>query len=210
MSEGPFGPWAPVPAARGRPGREPWFNAPAPVLMGVASILLPYLVQSRLGEPNAMVDALALVPTGLAASWTHALLNALGLLAFGAAAARWFGPKGGGRFLLFYLACALVSSLGYAMLHWGQATPLVGASGAIYGLMGASARLLDRPGRLAGFGSRTVIAMSLACLAVNGLMALNWIDVGQGALPIAWEAHLVGYAAGLLLIGPFTPRFRRT
>ena len=196
---------------------------PAPVLLAVAAILLPYLVQSRLGgEPNAMVDLLALVPADVArgrvwplltaifvhGSWLHAIMNALGVMAFGTPVARWFGPRPLGRFLLFYDLCALASSLGYVAVHWGQAVVLVGASGAGYGLMGASSRLLDGRGALAPFASRTVLGMGGACLAINLLLAMNWIDAGQGGAPVAWEAHLFGYAAGLLLIGPFTPRRR--
>ena len=202
-----------------RPAAEPMFNAPAPVLAVVASIVLPYLVQSRLADPDAMVGALALVPAEVPqgrvwpllsvvvvhGSWLHAILNALGALAFGAPVARGFGVRGGLRFLLFYLLCGLISSLGYVLLHWGQTGALVGASGAISGLMGASSRLLDGRGRLAPFASRTVIGMAAAWLVINGLMAMNWIDAGTGGAPIAWEAHLFGYAAGLLLIGPFTP-----
>ena len=203
-----------------RPAAEPMFNAPAPVLAVVASILAAYLVQSRLPDPNAMVGALALVPAEVPqgrvwplltvlivhAGWLHAILNALGALAFGTPVARWFGVGGSGRFLLFYLLCALISSLGYVLLHWGRTDMLVGASGAISGLMGASSRLLDGRGRLAPFASRTVVGMGAAWLVINALMAMNWIDAGTGGAPIAWEAHLFGYAAGLLLIGPFTPR----
>jgi membrane associated rhomboid family serine protease len=207
------------PAATVRPDREPAFNAPWPVLAIAATILLAYLVQSSLGPSNPMVGAMALVPAELGpgrwwtpltvvlvhGGWVHAGLNALGALAFGTPVARWFGPGGAGRFLLFYGVCAIAASIGYVALHQGQAAPLVGASGAISGLMGASARLLDRPGRLAPLGARTVLAMTLAWIAVNGLLALGWIDVGQGGAPVAWDAHLIGYATGLLLIGPFTP-----
>ena len=83
---------------------------------------------------------------------------------------------------------------------------LVGASGAISGLMGATSRLIDRRGALASFRSRTVIGMAAAWGFINLLMALRWIDVGSGGAPIAWEAHLFGYAAGLLLIAPFSRR----
>jgi membrane associated rhomboid family serine protease len=106
------------------------------------------------------------------------------------------------RFLVFYLVCGVLASLGYAAVHWGREVVLVGASGAISGLMGASSRLLDRGPTLAPFTSRTVVGMALAWGGVNVLMAFGWIDVGAGA-PIAWEAHLFGYAAGLLLLAPF-------
>ena len=215
-----------------RPAAEPLFNAPAPVLVVVASILGAYLLQSRAPDPDAVVRVLGLVPRQVAqgrlwplltvvlvhGGWVHAGLNALGALAFGTPVARALGRGGAGaagagragagpsgllRFLAFYLTCGLASSIGYVLLHWGEAIVLVGASGAISGLMGATSRLIDRRGALGPFRSRTVIGMAGAWLLINLLMAVRWIDVGAGGAPIAWEAHLFGYAAGLLLIGPF-------
>ena len=133
------------------------------------------------------------------ASWAHALLNAS---APWPSARRWRAGSGLSgqalRFFAFYLVCGVLSSLGYVLLHWGRADVLVGASGAISGLMGATSRLLDRRGALAPFRSRTVIGMAAAWGFINLLMALRWIDAGSGGAPIAWEAHLFGYAAGLL------------
>ena len=203
-----------------RPAAEPLFNAPAAVLVVVASIVLPYLLQSLSPDPDAVISALGLVPLQVAqgrvwslftvmvvhASWAHALLNALGALAFGTPVARGFGRGQAWRFFTFYLVCGLLSSFGYVLLHWGRNDVLVGASGAISGLMGATSRLLDRRGALAPFRSRTVIGMAAAWGFINLLMALRWIDAGSGGAPIAWEAHLFGYAAGLLLIGPFSRR----
>ena len=203
-----------------RPAAEPLFNAPAAVLVVVASIVGTYLLQSLSPEPDAVISALALVPLQVAkgqvwslltvmvvhASWAHALLNGVGALAFGTPVARRFGRGQAWRFFAFYLVCGLLSSLGYVLLHWGHADVLVGASGALSGLMGATSRLLDRREALAPFRSRTVIGMAAAWGFINLLMALRWIDVGSGGAPIAWEAHLFGYAAGLLLIGPFSRR----
>lgn len=197
---------------------EPLFNIPGPVLAIVATILVPYLLQSLAPDQNAVVAALGLSPLDVShgrlwglvtvmvvhGSWAHALLNAVGALVFATPVARWFGRSGVMRVFAFYLACGVISSLGYVLLHWDQAGVLVGASGAIAGLMGASSRLLEGRGRLAAFRSRTVLGMAAAWIIINLLMALRWIDVGSGGAPIAWEAHLVGYAAGLLLIGPFT------
>ncbi len=205
---------------RSRPAHEPLFNAPATVLVVVASIVGGYLLQSLSPDPDAVVSALGLAPLQVAqgrlwglltvmvvhGGWAHALLNAVGALAFGTPVARWFGRSQAWRFFAFYLVCGLLSSLGYVLLHWGRADVLVGASGAISGLMGATSRLIDRPGALAPFRSRTVIGMAAAWGFINLLMALRWIDVGSGGAPIAWEAHLFGYAAGLLLIAPFSRR----
>ena len=201
-----------------RPAAEPLFNAPTAVLVVVASIVLTYLLQSLSPDPDAVIAALGLTSLQFAqgrvwglvtvmvvhASWTHALLNGLGALAFGAPVARWFGRGQARRFFTFYLACGVISSLGYVALHWGRPDMVVGASGAISGLMGAASRLLDRRGALAPFRSRTVIGMAAAWGFINLLMAMGWIDAGSGGAPVAWEAHLAGYAAGLLLISPFS------
>ena len=194
-------------------------NVPGPVLAVVASIVLPYLLESF--APAPLVDGFGLSPVDVAqgrlwplftvmlvhASWAHAGLNALGVLAFGPPVARWFGAGRWTRFLIFYVVCGLLSSLAYVAIHWGRAVLLVGASGAISGLMGASSRLLDQRGRLAPFRSRTVISMAGAWLVINLLLALRLIDVGAGGEPVAWEAHLAGYAAGLLLISPISRLF---
>lgn len=151
--------------------------------------------------------------------WAHVLLNALGLAAFGPPVARLFGAGAFGRmtFFGFYLLCGAVAAAGFCLVRIGQAGVLIGASGAIAGLMGAASRLLavpgegranaqpnpwDRRARLAPFSSRTVLAMAAAWVAINGLLAFGAIDIGSGGQPIAWEAHLAGYAAGLLLVGP--------
>src|SRR5690606_20824652 len=96
--------------------------------------------------------------------------------------------------------------LGFAALHWGQAAALIGASGAASGLMGAAARLIGGGGRVGPVFSQSVTGMGLAWLIVNAIMALApgglVPGVGQTA-SVGWEAHLVGFAAGVLLIGPF-------
>ncbi len=101
----------------------------------------------------------------------------------------------------------VLSSLGFAALHPDAAVLLVGASGAVSGLMGAASRLIDRRaaalnGGLAPFRNRTLIAMAAAWIVVNALAALVGFGVLTGDQPIAWEAHLFGYAAGLLLVAP--------
>jgi membrane associated rhomboid family serine protease len=77
--------------------------------------------------------------------------------------------------------------------------------------MGAASRVLDRQrlppwaragARLAPFTSPTVISMAIAWLVLNLMVAVFGFSPGMGAAAVAWEAHLVGYAAGLLLVGP--------
>ena len=82
---------------------------------------------------------------------------------------------------------------------------MVGASGAVSGLMGASARLLGGGGRVGPLLSRPVISLGGAWLGINVLMALAPPSLlpGAGSAGVAWEAHLAGFLLGVLLVGPF-------
>jgi membrane associated rhomboid family serine protease len=95
------------------------------------------------------------------------------------------------------------------LAFWGLdpagGTPLVGASGAISGLMGGAARLVERPGRLSPPFGRAALRFIVPWVVINLLIAAAGLALGP-ALPIAWQAHLGGLAAGLLLIGLFAPR----
>ena len=80
---------------------------------------------------------------------------------------------------------------------------VIGASGAVSGLMGAAARVMDTPGRVGPILGPRVISLGLGWLIVNLVMAVTGTLLSMGAGEIAWEAHLVGFVAGAILIGPF-------
>ncbi len=202
-----------------RAPREPALRAPWPALLLALLPPVGYALQHLGGDPLATADRLGFRPallmqggwTGLLsalvvhAGWTHALLNGLTALAFGAPVARRMGTGalGAAAFLLFFVVCGVAGSLGFAGISPGSGAVLVGASGGIAGLMGASSRLLaGEPGSLLPLTARPVVVMALAWLGANLVFALVGLDVGTGGAPIAWQAHLAGYAAGLLLIGP--------
>jgi len=201
--------------------REPAFNSPWPALVMPVAILIAYALQGVVGAPDAAGEAFGFSPAALGdghwgglltalfihASWSHVGLNALGALAFGAPVARWIGVRGFGPliFFTFYLACGALGSLGFALVHPASTVVLVGASGAVYGLMGAASRMLGVPdpaSGLAPFTSPTVIGFAVGAIIINLLMAVVGVPGVAIGVPIAWEAHLFGYAAGLLLIGP--------
>ena len=52
------------------------------------------------------------------------------------------------------------------------------------------------------FGS-TVIGMAAAWALVNVVLGVSGLTPGAMGMPVAWQAHLAGYAAGVLLVGPF-------
>ena len=181
------------------------------------SIPLLFMVQSRLDgalwlpfafRPGAPADGWwpgLLTAMFLHANWAHAAMNAGGALAFGPPVARLFpGARGAGVFLLFYIVCGVAAALGYGLIHLNSDGVMVGASGAVFGLMGAAIRLLGRRnGGLRSLTDRRVLVTGAALMGVNLLTGLIGFLPGAEGAQIAWEAHAFGFAFGLLAIGPW-------
>lgn len=127
---------------------------------------------------------------------THLLGNMLALAWLGPSLRVRLGLRG---FCLLWLAAASGGALCFSLLSTAPA-PMVGASGAVFGLLGAFVALdyLDR-GNL-----RSVIEMTALLTALNGLMFL----LENGSL--AWETHLGGYLGGILAIAVLNPDKRNT
>jgi membrane associated rhomboid family serine protease len=106
-------------------------------------------------------------------------------------------------FIAFYLVCGLAASAGYALIHPASNGVLLGASGAVFGLMGAAMRLLGRRnGRPRSLADRRFLVMSAVIMAANAALGLIGFAPGMEGARVAWEAHAIGFVAGLLLIGP--------
>lgn len=205
--------------------REPVFNAPFVAVLVAASILLLNLAQERMEASDPyLVLALAFQPMSLVrgdawpgvltsmflhAGWAHAGMNALGAIAFAPPVARQMkGPQGAVAFLLFYMACGVIATIGYGLLHLDSDQLLVGASGAVFGLTGAALRLLGRRGgRLRALTDRRFLVPAGVLMAVNALFGIIGLAPGMGSVQIAWEAHAVGFIAGALLAGPWISIF---
>lgn len=219
------GPWSgpePQPEER-EPAREPLFNAPWPTLVLVAAIVGGYALQSQVSE--AVIAPYVFSPAALArgawwtlvtaiflhGNWAHALSNAAFVLAFGAPVARLFGTtaRGVGLYFAFYVLSGMLAALGFAAVHPGSADGMIGASGAASGLVAAAARLVAGRGRLGPMLAPFVLTMGAAWLLVNllvaGVMVMGATALlpGTGGAGVAWEAHLAGFLAGVVLIGPF-------
>jgi membrane associated rhomboid family serine protease len=202
-----------------RPAREPMFNAPWTIVVLCVGLIALYAVQV-FAVNDTTLGALALTPAQLAAgnwqtlvtsmflhgSWPHVLMNSVAALAFGPPVARLFGlgPRGALVFLLFYLTCGVLAGLGFVVADLRDTEPVVGASGAISGLLGAASRLIQGNGRIGPLFGQTVIGMAIAWAIVNVVLGIvpGWTPGAMG-MPVAWQAHLAGYAAGVLLVGPF-------
>lgn len=199
--------------------REPLFNAPLPSLILVAVILGSYAWESIWGG-DAVISALAFAPVDLDqgrwlpvltvmfvhGGWAHAIINALGALAFGPPVARAMGPRprGVALFFIFYLVCGVLSTLAYAVMHLHDPEQVVGASGAISGLMGAASRMLGPSwAGLSPIVSRPVISIGFGWVLVNLLMVTTGATPFMAGARVAWEAHIAGFICGVLLAGPF-------
>ncbi len=131
-------------------------------------------------------------------SWLHLFGNMLYLWIFGNNVEDFLGPI---RFVLFYLICGLVASLSHIITHPMSKIPMVGASGAIAGVLGAyfllypGARVLTL---LFFFFFIRIIAIPAGFfLSFWFLMQILNLGLGGG---VAWYAHIGGFVAGVLLI----------
>jgi membrane associated rhomboid family serine protease len=231
--------------------REPIFNIP-PSVMAALGLLAAVHVGLQLlptADENWTTLALAFIParygSGLAeelpggweaaiasfatyqlvhADITHLLVNGAWLLAFGSAVARRVGAL---RFFLFAMLCGAAGALLFLVLRWGELVPVVGASGAVSGLMAAALRFffgaVDRgdldelqksPETVPLIGladtltNRRILTVVAVWTIINFVMAMAMPTSMTGG-GIAWEVHLGGFLAGLLTFGVFDRAYRR-
>lgn len=136
----------------------------------------------------------------------HLAVNMIWLAAFGSPLANRLGTL---RFALFFAATGLAAAAFFWAIHPLGEAPLVGASGAISGMMGAAARFafrIDRTSGKAAFAgaplpfyavlrSRSVVTFLAVWMVINLVTGL--IGFVPGAEDqIAWEAHIGGFLAG--------------
>jgi len=159
----------------------------------------------------------------LHADWMHLGVNAIWLAIFGSPLAWRFGPM---RFLAFSITGAIGGSALHLVTHWGDPAPMVGASAAISAHMAGASRFMFRGvpyGRAFGAGAGVYRAAPAATIAemFSDARILAFIAVWFGfnilfgllggfaaggmAGPVAWQAHIGGFAAGLFLYPLFDP-----
>lgn len=122
------------------------------------------------------------------------------------------GICGHGRFLIFYLVCGFTAFFGHFILEPFSQVPMIGASGAISGILGAYALRFPRTRVHIIFPLFPFIwlwrSAALPAIVVLGfwffLQIVNALFSGGGG--VAWFAHIGGFIAGLLLIRIFEKR----
>jgi membrane associated rhomboid family serine protease len=139
----------------------------------------------------------------LHAGWVHLVGNMWFLWIFGEGLE---DDLGHGRFLAFYLFSGFFACLFHIVASSQLAVPLIGASGAIAGVMGGYLlRLPKRPITTMVFWRLKVDFHHYPAFVWLGLwLLLQFYGLRQGGA-IAWMAHLGGFFTGLLTVNLFTP-----
>jgi len=144
--------------------------------------------------------------------WVHLGFNLIWLVIFGTPLLRHIGAW---RFLLFWGVMAVASALAHFVFYNSSPIPMIGASGVVSGLMGAAVRYdfyRDLGGKnftyaLLPIGQALINKSALMLvgvwLLVNFAVGIGLDVPGAEDKNIAWQAHIGGLVAGLLLIGLF-------
>ena len=222
------------------PAKEPFFRAPKIVVILIALLVVIHLA-IQLAGPSWQVwsfYAFSFIPARISGDapfpaiwgsqvWSfltyaflhadlmHLFFNSLWLLVFGSVVARRLGAL---KFLMLASASAIVGAAATLITHWGEAAIVIGASGAVSGVMASAIPLMYGSGLRLGdtyrtdvntvtplrpleiLSNRRAFIFTLIWIAVtlfsgaSGWTGANFITEGR----IAWEAHLGGFAAGLL------------
>jgi membrane associated rhomboid family serine protease len=144
----------------------------------------------------------------LHAGWLHILFNMLFLGIFGDNVEDTMGHL---PFLLFYLVCGVAATMLHAVVFPNSIAPLVGASGAIAGVLGAYLVLFPRA-RI--FALVIVIPMPVPAWIFIGVWIVYQFLAGLAAQSsvtenVAWFAHVGGVAVGILITLVFYPILKR-
>lgn len=157
------------------------------------------------GKSEALTQSLLTVLTSLFlhGGWFHVIGNLLYLRVFGDNIEDRFGHLG---FLLFYVASGTAGAMAQVFFEGRQDVPVIGASGAIAGVLGAYV-VLYPAARVVTLFPIFIILTFIEVPAVlflgiwalqqllNGYLALGDVGRGEG---VAWFAHIGGFALGVL------------
>jgi membrane associated rhomboid family serine protease len=168
------------------------------------------------GRESPVPDLAALSPSltvltsmFLHGGWMHLIGNMLYLWIFGNNIEDAMGHV---RFIVFYLLCGVAAGMTHAAMDPGSTIPMIGASGAISGVLGAYLLLYPRASVLVliplGFFTRMMYIPAAFVLGFWFLLQLisGGVSLGHSGAGVAWFAHVGGFVAGMALIGLFKHR----
>lgn len=158
-------------------------------------------------------ETIALTPQNIWPIFTHMFLhgdgwhilgNMLGLMVFGPNVEDRFGHV---RFVVVYFACGLAAVITHTVFNLNDTRPIVGASGAIAGVMGAFFVMFPKA-RVVSVVPIVVVPVILRIPAVVylffwiGMNVINALKVmkfgGEGDSGVAWWAHIGGFVIGMV------------
>ncbi len=148
-------------------------------------------------------------------SWFHIIGNMWFLWVFGDNVEDRVGKF---RYVIFYLLCGLGAAFAQTFISLafgGGHVPMVGASGAVSGILGAYMKMFPHARVLAlvpvfffmtfvEIPALVFIGLWFLIQLVNGIITLPMVGLGG----VAWWAHIGGFVVGYLLIDKFLPRSR--
>lgn len=136
--------------------------------------------------------------------WVHLISNMIFLYVFGARVEVKIGHI---KYLFFYLLCGIAAALFYALTSLGSLIPMLGASGAISGVLGAYITYFPisefkNPAPILFLKNIKYIpaaAVIFLWLVIQFLNGIDTIDQSGDTGGVAIWAHIGGFVAGLIL-----------
>ena len=211
---------------------EPILKAPSIILFLIGLMVAIHIAFTQILPPATGVSLflnLAFIPADFAqaqklwtllsyaflhGSWEHLLMNMVWLLAFGSAVAR--RMESAKIYLVFFLLCCVIAIMVQYSFDPDSPIPVIGASGGVAAMLGGAARFAfsgdifansNRRSRLLPlkkvFRNGTALIFVGLWVALNLIFGLISVSPSGASISVAWQAHLGGFFAGLLLIGWF-------
>lgn len=180
-----------------------------------AVLSLGVIPATLLGDARLPTELYLIPPIGtiftsmfLHGGWLHLIGNMLYLWIFSDNVE---DAMGHGRFIVFYLLCGVAAALAQALPNAQSEIPMIGASGAISGVLGAYLLLYPRAQVLVlvplGFFSQLVHLPAMLVLGLwfaIQLLSNAMADANTGG--VAFGAHIGGFVAGMVLLPFFKAR----
>ncbi len=171
------------------------------------------LVPSLFTAHPALTWATIFTAMFLHGGWFHVLSNMWVLFIFGDNVEDRLGP---GRYIVFYLLSGVAAALMEAFILPASSVPMIGASGAIAGVLGAYLILYPR----ARVASLVPILFIFTIIEIPAVIFLlfwfvsqlfsGWLALqGTASSGIAWWAHVGGFVFGIAAVGLFARRLPR-
>lgn len=176
--------------------------------------LIPYDITHLINKANLFTLITSLF---LHAGFAHIIGNMLYLWVFGNNIEDAIGHI---RFVFFYLFCGVVASLGHILTALNSKVPVIGASGAVSGILGAYLLLYPRAKvlvliplfyfwRIAKVPAMWFLGFWIVLQLIYGTGSFLLLEA-TSKTGVAWFAHIAGFLSGLIFIRVLVKRKKRT